>query len=341
MLDIDKKSVGARIQSIRKSKGMTLEEFGKLFGASKSSVLGWEKGDNIPNNERLKQIAKIGDLTVDELQYGNFKAYIARALSQFLTAVFTDYTVNQMDFEKALSNILEEASARGYSYSDIDSLQALIIAKTSFIQQKYIDKDLLYKNVSRNFVIDEYVQRLSDVQLLPDEFEESEVKKHADIFSKGYLIIGKAIDELEKQKKKIVQISDKQIEYDARKRVVAIVDFSASAGTGVWQDENLGMEVSFYEDDMAEDYDSIGIVMGSSMEPVLKNGDYLFVKVTTDIPNGSLSIWQVNGENFVKKFRSNGIPYLESLNTDYDDITLDENDDIRPLGVVVDVYREN
>lgn len=128
--------------------------------------------------------------------------------------------------------------------------------------------------------------------------------------------------------------------YDTRKRIVGIVDFSASAGTGVWQDENLGMEVSFYEDDMAEDYDSIGIVMGSSMEPTLKNGDYLFVKVTTDIPNGSLSIWQVNGENFVKKFRANGKPYLESLNPDFDDIELSEDDDIRPLGIVVDVYRE-
>lgn len=137
-------------------------------------------------------------------------------------------------------------------------------------------------------------------------------------------------------------LSDNVIDfYDTRKRVVGIVDFSASAGTGVWQDENLGMEVSFYEDEMAENYDSIGIVMGSSMEPVLKNGDYLFVKVTTDIPNGAISIWQVNGENFVKKFRSNSKPYLESLNPDYDDIILTEEDNIRPLGIVVDVYRED
>lgn len=135
-------------------------------------------------------------------------------------------------------------------------------------------------------------------------------------------------------------VSEPLAVYDDRERVIGIVDFAASAGTGVWQDENLGMEVTFYKDDMAEDYDSIGIVMGHSMEPVLKNGDYLFVKVTTDIPNGALSIWQVNGENYVKKFRRNGKPYLESLNPEYDDITLDDQDDIRPLAVVVDVYRE-
>ena len=157
------------------------------------------------------------------------------------------------------------------------------------------------------------------------------------------IVLRTSEDLLEGQKPKsdkLVSVSDKALEYDARKRIVGIVDFAASAGTGVWQDENLGMEVTFYEDDMAEDYDSIGIVMGHSMEPVLQNGDYLFVKITTDIPNGAISIWRINGENFVKKLRKNSKPYLESLNPDYDDILLTETDDIRPLGVVVDIYRE-
>lgn len=150
--------------------------------------------------------------------------------------------------------------------------------------------------------------------------------------------------------KNTVEIHEEQSEYKSdkiismeeyRKRVPVNVDFATSAGTGVCQEDNLDMEVMFYEDELAEDYDNVGIVMGSSMEPVLKNGDYIFVKITTDIPNGAISIWQVNGENYVKKFRSNGRPYLESLNPEYDDVELDEDDNIRPLGVVVDVYREN
>lgn len=70
-MEVDKKAVGQRIKSIRLSKGMTLEEFGKLFGASRGNVSLWEKGSSIPNNERLKQISKIGDLSVDELLHGN------------------------------------------------------------------------------------------------------------------------------------------------------------------------------------------------------------------------------------------------------------------------------
>lgn len=68
--NIDKKAVGLRIKSIRQEKGMTLEEFGKLFGAGKGLVSRWENGLSLPNAERLKAIAKIGDITVSQLLNG-------------------------------------------------------------------------------------------------------------------------------------------------------------------------------------------------------------------------------------------------------------------------------
>ncbi|MCI3029775.1 helix-turn-helix domain-containing protein [Desemzia sp. C1] len=69
-MEIDKKAVGLRIKSIRISNGLTLEEFGKLFDASKGNVSLWEKGSSIPNNERLKQISRLGHISVDTLLYG-------------------------------------------------------------------------------------------------------------------------------------------------------------------------------------------------------------------------------------------------------------------------------
>lgn len=54
-----KKVIGERIKDIRLNKGMTLEEFGKLFNASKSIVYRWENGTSFPNPERLKAIAKL------------------------------------------------------------------------------------------------------------------------------------------------------------------------------------------------------------------------------------------------------------------------------------------
>lgn len=75
---MQKRMVGQRIRNIRQELGMTLEEFGKLFNAGKSNVRKWEVGSSLPNPERLKAIAKIGNTTVEELinvdiDYQNFK----------------------------------------------------------------------------------------------------------------------------------------------------------------------------------------------------------------------------------------------------------------------------
>lgn len=81
-MEIDKKRVGQRIRSIRQSKGMTMEEFGGLFDATKGNVSLWEKGSSIPSNERLPLIAKIGGITVNELLYGTVKEYLHSFFTQ-------------------------------------------------------------------------------------------------------------------------------------------------------------------------------------------------------------------------------------------------------------------
>ena len=118
------------------------------------------------------------------------------------------------------------------------------------------------------------------------------------------------------------------------RRVTGVV----SAGSGSMQDDDLDMEVSFYEDEIPDDYDAIAYVVGNSMEPKIKNGDYLFIKNTPQVDYNTIGIFQVDGANYVKKLRQG---YLESLNPDYEDIHLDENNDIRTIGEVVSIYREN
>lgn len=61
-------SVGRTIRSIRLKHGMSMTEFGKLIDNVKSGVVSnWENGKQIPNKLRLKKIAKLGNITVDEL----------------------------------------------------------------------------------------------------------------------------------------------------------------------------------------------------------------------------------------------------------------------------------
>ncbi|HEM3698903.1 TPA: helix-turn-helix transcriptional regulator [Streptococcus suis] len=126
---------------------------------------------------------------------------------------------------------------------------------------------------------------------------------------------------------------------DYRKRVERSAPGKVSAGTGYWQEDDYDTLVSFYEDEIPDedDYDTIAIVVGHSMEPKIKNGDFLFIKLTTSVDINQIGIFQVDGENYVKKLK-NG--YLESLNKDYDDIDFDDHDDIRTIGEVVSIYRE-
>ncbi|HEL1619417.1 TPA: helix-turn-helix transcriptional regulator [Streptococcus suis] len=146
--------------------------------------------------------------------------------------------------------------------------------------------------------------------------------------------------ELLDEQERATTISDKTIDlYDARKRISLPVPGKVSAGTGYWQEDDYDTMVSFYADDIPDqkDFDTIAIAVGHSMEPKIKNGDFLFIKLTPSVDLNTIGIFQVDGENYVKKLKSN---CLESLNPDYDNIPITADTDFRTIGEVVEVYRE-
>lgn len=62
--------VGQRIKRIRKELGMNQSEFAKLINATVPAVSNWENGRNLPNSERLKSIADVGKISVNDLYSG-------------------------------------------------------------------------------------------------------------------------------------------------------------------------------------------------------------------------------------------------------------------------------
>lgn len=138
---------------------------------------------------------------------------------------------------------------------------------------------------------------------------------------------------------KVVDICEKRAEYKTRKRVSLPAPGKVSAGTGYWQEDDYDTMVDFYEDEIPDEseYDTIAIVVGHSMEPKIKNGDFLFIKLKNQVDLNKIGIFKIDGENYVKKLKSDR---LESLNKDYDDIQLSEENDIRTIGEVVDIYRD-
>lgn len=143
-------------------------------------------------------------------------------------------------------------------------------------------------------------------------------------------------------KKKVVDLAlalrDKQNRKPIQMTTIFITGF-VSAGNGVMQDDYVDAEITIPSNEVPDEFDSIAKVIGESMSPKIKDGDLLFIKHTPQVENNDIAIFQVNGENYVKQFKSNGTPYLKSLNPDYDNVYLSENDDIRTIGEVVDIYR--
>lgn len=139
---IDKKAVGNRIQSIRKRKGLTMKEFGKLVGdAAQSLVSRWEKGDNLPNNERLKIIAALGSATVNELLYGDFQHFCFTLFQEVDDELIEEYPALQesdafvfpdkrYDFYLEVYTLLRERKA---SYEDVEMIKK--IYKVAFMSE--------------------------------------------------------------------------------------------------------------------------------------------------------------------------------------------------------------
>ena len=144
---------------------------------------------------------------------------------------------------------------------------------------------------------------------------------------------------LAEEQGKVIDISEKRAEHDARKRISLSVPGKVSAGTGYWQEDDYDTMVDFYADDIPDekDYDTVAVVVGHSMVPKIKNGDFLFIKLKDQVDLNKIGIFQVDGENYVKKLKND---CLESLNKDYDNIPITADTDFRTIGEVVDIYRE-
>ena len=193
--------------------------------------------------------------------------------------------------------------------------------------------------------------RLSSVKILADYFDVP-----LDYFNGNEVEILPIYNKLEKpRQEKVLSYAKDQLEeqessnnismfdkyQDDEDYITDYVEGLVAAGHGTLQEDNLHMEVKLRSEDVPEDYDTIAKVAGDSMEPLIEDNDLLFIKVTSQVDINSIGIFQVNGKNFVKKLKRDydGSWYLQSLNSGYEEIHLSENDDIRTIGEVVDIYK--
>lgn len=127
---VDKIAMGKRIQEIRKNRGETLEKFGKKFTrpAGKNVVNRWEKGTNIPDIERLMNVAYIGKVTVPYILYGDTFSKMLKKRNKInkfeklepfrmglrLRKIRRDYRLEREDFGKFFSPLITKWSMDKY-----------------------------------------------------------------------------------------------------------------------------------------------------------------------------------------------------------------------------------
>lgn len=221
------------------------------------------------------------------------------------------------------------------------------------LNNRYPDTMNFNKGKISKWENDKEEPRLSSVKILADYFDVP-----LDYFNGNGAEILPIYNKLEKpRQEKVLSYAKDQLEEQESSNIIPIfnkpqddegyitdyVEGLVAAGHGTFQEDNLHMEVKLRATDVPDKYDTIAKVAGDSMEPLIEDNDLLFIKITSQVDVNDIGIFQINGKNFVKKLKRDydGSWYLQSLNSGYEEIYLTEDDDIRTIGEVVDIYKKN
>lgn len=142
------------------------------------------------------------------------------------------------------------------------------------------------------------------------------------------------LEEQKQAKKRLAEVHDIVVEYVAYN----YYDQPVSAGTGQYLNE---VQIETIQLPVKVDADFVCPIYGDSMEPDYKSGDYVFVKLTVELPSGTVGVFDYEGEAYIKQLViEKDKAYLRSFNKKYKDIPINSDSDFRIIGKVVDVYRE-
>lgn len=142
------------------------------------------------------------------------------------------------------------------------------------------------------------------------------------------------LEEQKQAKKRLAEVHEASVQFFAYN----YYDQPVSAGTGQYLNE---VQIETIQLPVKVDADFVCPIDGDSMEPDYKSGDYVFVKLTVELPSGTVGVFDYEGEAYIKQLIiEKDKAYLRSFNKKYKDIPIDSNSDFRIIGKVVDVYRE-
>lgn len=129
-------------------------------------------------------------------------------------------------------------------------------------------------------------------------------------------------------------VAEHTVPYGTSKELLAILGYVA-AGKPI---EGISVPMGYITPPGSIDADYVLIAKGNSMEPVIKDGEYIFVKNCSTLHNGDIGIFYIDGDVTCKVYqpRENSL-VLRSLNPDFEPFkfSLTEYHDFKIQGKVV------
>ena len=138
-------------------------------------------------------------------------------------------------------------------------------------------------------------------------------------------------------------LSEQNTVEDSKNTVVELFSYNyydqpASAGTGQYLND---VQVETIELPVDYDADFVIPVYGDSMGPEYHSEDYVFVKLSVDLSDGDIGVFEYYGDAYIKQLLINAEgAFLHSFNSKYDDIPIDRDSDFRIIGEVIGSYSE-
>lgn len=150
------------------------------------------------------------------------------------------------------------------------------------------------------------------------------LNKLADLTERGRAAVYNCLD---------FEYSNMRMQQITKKRTLPVYLQPAAAGLGNYLGESKYEEIELDAPDEAD----AGIrVSGDSMEPIIKDGEIIFIKFQPQVLGDQTGIFVLNGEAYCKRLEyRGGEAYLCSYNPRYSPIHIMASDDLRVIGRVL------
>ena len=248
--------VGIRIKKIRTYLGYSMSQFGELISDSpKTTVNNWERGINLPKEDKLKKISLLGKVTTNELLYGTPEEFISKIIVEHFRLQLNPLFLKQIIsfLEKQKIDLYDEMSIIEFVQEIVDS-GSIVEQESIFLSYTPIlgPNDLYLATINRNGEVTE------TVFFVHVEKEKNSVHYLPFIFAENQSVLFYNVPELNKQL---------NIDYFTRQFSLLDVDLNKSTIVyyGIKEKENTANIIEYRYNDEEKIFDVEKTVNNSSI----------------------------------------------------------------------------